>query len=349
MFPDWDWTSLTLPARHFSWRVRGNPLYWSIANREELSRHYDLVIVTSMVDLATLRGLVPSLTVTPTVVYFHENQFDYPSQQGQTESLEAQMVSIYSALAADQLVFNSSYNRDTFFIGLERLLNKLPDFVPGNVVDLLKPRACVVPVPVALERTSSGVSIWPARGQDNRVRILWLGRFEYDKAPERLLNLLEALECHALSYHLAIVGQQFRQLPEAFARIRSAYAENLICMGFVEERSAYCRLLREADMVVSTALHEFQGIAVGEAVASGCTPVVPDRLAYSEYYCAPFRYQSWVDDPRKESEAMAQRVVQLAQQQSRATSPAAVQDWSETALLPRYMQAFRDAGCALPG
>ena len=83
MFPDWEWRVLSLPPRHFSWRVRGNALYWSLEERESLERDYDLLIATSMVDLATLRGLVPALTALPSLLYFHENQFDYPQQEQQ--------------------------------------------------------------------------------------------------------------------------------------------------------------------------------------------------------------------------------------------------------------------------
>ena len=349
MFADWEWTSLILPARHFSWRVRGNPLYWSVAQREQLSEHYDLLIATSMVDLATLRGLVPELASIPSLVYFHENQFDYPVQQGHSGSLEAQMVSIYSALAADHVAFNSRYNRDTFLSGIDRLLAKLPDFVPTDIVDSLQARASVVPVPIALEPPRSGVSLWPIRSQENRVRIVWLGRFEYDKAPERLLGLLDVLARNQFPIHLAVVGQQFRQRPEAFDTIASLHADSLIHMGYIDERAEYCQLLRESDLVVSTARHEFQGIAVGEAVAAGCTPVVPDRLAYPEFYAPHHRYDSFDDDPHREFEAAAQRVMQLAPQGQHADLPAAVEDWSEAALSQLYLQAFRKAGCVLPG
>ena len=69
MFPDWQWTVLELPPRHFSWRVRGNPLHWSLAERERLTEPQDLLIATSMVDLATLRGLVPALSRIPSLLY----------------------------------------------------------------------------------------------------------------------------------------------------------------------------------------------------------------------------------------------------------------------------------------
>jgi len=320
-----------------------------MAKREQLSDHYDLLVATSMVDLATLRGLVPELSSVPTLVYFHENQFEYPAQQGQSKSLEAQMVSIYSALAADHIVFNSRYNRDTFLSGLNRLLTKLPDFVPADIVYSIQSRTSVVPVPVALEPPLSGVSRWPTRSHKRRVRIVWLGRFEYDKAPERLLGLLDGLARNQFPIHLAVVGQQFRQRPEAFDTIVSQHADSLIYMGYLDERAEYCQLLRESDLVVSTARHEFQGIAVGEAVAAGCTPVVPDRLAYTEFYAPQYRYDSFDDDPARESEAAAQRVMQLAHQSLQADLPAAVTDWSETALLPLYLSAFSKAGCVLPG
>ncbi len=68
MLPDWQLTVLELPPRHFNWRIRGNPLYWSMAERETLEAGYDLVLATSMVDLATLRGLVPALAPVPTAL-----------------------------------------------------------------------------------------------------------------------------------------------------------------------------------------------------------------------------------------------------------------------------------------
>ena len=70
-FPQHDWTVLTLPPRHFSWRVRGNSLSWAMSELPSLQRPYELVVATSMTDLSALRGLVPPLAGVPALLYFH--------------------------------------------------------------------------------------------------------------------------------------------------------------------------------------------------------------------------------------------------------------------------------------
>jgi glycosyltransferase involved in cell wall biosynthesis len=317
MFPRWQWTVLSLPPRHFSWRVRGNPLYWALEERETLTAGYDLVIATSMVDLATLRGLVPCLAVIPTILYFHENQFEYPvverkpdaagRSQRSSNLLEAQMVSLYSALAADQLVFNSNYNLSTFHSGCDALLKRLPDKIPAGVVSSLHNKSSVIPVPlksVALIAECS--SIWSADHSPYPQRVLrlaWVGRLEYDKGGDRLLRLLQQLELTGLDYELAVIGQQFRNTPQEFKHIETQLAHRLVQFGYIESRSDFLAALSGADMVLSTALHEFQGLAILEAIAAGCIPIVPNRLVYPEIIPEAYCYASLMDDMQSEAES----------------------------------------------
>ena len=128
--PEVDWTLLTLPPRYFSWRLRGNSLSWAMLARDALEADYDVLLATSMTDLSALRGLCPALCRLPTAVYFHENQFAYPGSDRQRQSVEPQMLNLYTALAADRVLFNSAYNRDSFLEGADELLRKLPDFSP---------------------------------------------------------------------------------------------------------------------------------------------------------------------------------------------------------------------------
>jgi len=284
---DWEWFSLTLPPRHFSWRIRGNPLQWSIAERETLERDYDLVLATSMVDLATLRGLVPSLASVPTLLYFHENQFAYPEGRHRHGLLEAQMVSIYSALAADGLVFNSAFNRDSFLYGCAALLQGMPDAVPPGIGEVLAAKSRVLPVPVEIPdfdaRSTPG----------GALQLIWNHRWEYDKNPDQLLEIATLLLDEDKEFTLHVVGQQFREQPDAFVPLkeRLELGGALGHWGYIEDRRDYFSLLASCDVALSTSLHDFQGLSMLEACACGCAPLVPDRLVYPEWFAAEFRYR----------------------------------------------------------
>jgi len=342
MFPAWQWRVLSLPPRHFSWRVRGNALYWSMAQRAELEREYDLAVATSMVDLATLRGLVPALARVPTVLYFHENQFDFPLHQQRHSPVEAQITSIYSALAADQVLFNSRYNLDSFLDGCEALLQKLPDRVPPGVAADLRQKSQVLPVPLVDTAFTQSEPEWPGAGNHRVLRLLWVGRFEHDKGGEGLLLALRCLEAAGRDFELAVTGPQFRRSPACFEQIREAFHHRLVHFGYLEDEARYGALLAGADVVLSTALHEFQGLGVLEAVARGCVPVVPDRLAYREMYPAWCRYPSHPDDGAREARGAADLILELADGlEHGSVIPPDVSAFSMRSLAPRYADLFR--------
>ncbi len=335
MFPHWQWQVLELPPRYFGWRVRGNPLYWGIDQRAVLEAEYDLLLATSMVDLATLRGLLPSLAQLPTALYFHENQFAYPQTAQQHSSVEAQMVSLYSALAADCLLFNSAYNRETFFRGLAELLARLPDYLPAGIVDGLQQKSRLLPVPVVPGPTQTA-DPWPVR-EGKCLRILWSARFEYDKGGERLYAILRQLDELAVDYQLALTGQQFRQSPPVFASIQRDFAHRLLQFGYLEDAAVYRAWQRGADLVLSTALHEFQGLAVMEAVLQGCEPVLPDRLAYRDFFPPRCRYVSDLDDIEAEAAAAAGHIAAIA---LRGPRPPDISACSFASLREEYAQVL---------
>jgi len=306
-FPEHDWTLLALPARYFSWRIRGNSLSWAFGERDLLNRRYDLVIATSMVDLTALRGFVPSLAATPTLVYFHENQFAYPESGREHASVEPRILNLYNALCADRVLFNSAHNRDTLLAGADALLRKLPDQVPPGLIDQIRTRSRVLHVPLP------DSTFLPHEPTDGPLEIVWNHRWEFDKGPELLLAAVTELQARAVPFRLHVVGQQFRSTPEVFGQLRRRLEQGgrLGRWGHIEAVDDYRRLLQRADLVLSTALHDFQGIAVLEAVAAGCRPVVPDRLAYPELFPADCRYAE-----EDESRSLARMVERLAQRKA---------------------------------
>lgn len=292
---------------------------WAFSERECLEQPYDLLIATSMVDLATLRGLVPSLAAIPSLYYFHENQFDYPQHSQRHSLLEAQMVSLYGALAADRLVFNSRYNLQTFVQGCDELLSRLPDEVPPGIPAALRDKSSVLAVPLLPADEAADSCVWSggvAGLPQHTLRILWSARFEHDKGGEGLQAILRLLERQGMDYELAVTGQQFRNSPQVFAEIEREFHHRLVQFGYVESPGEYRALQQGADVVLSTALHEFQGLAVMQAVQAGCLPVVPDRLAYSELYSPVYRYASNTDDLAAEASSALALLLRLAHQLS---------------------------------
>ena len=349
MFAADDWTVLTLPARYFSWRVRGNSLSWAFAERELLERDYDLLLVTSMVDLSALRGFVPALARIPTLVYFHENQFDYPASAQQFSSIEPQLLNVYTALAADWLLFNSEYNRRSFLDGANAMLGKFPDCVPAGLVEQLENSSEVLPVPL-----EPGCYRPRAPGSTGELQLVWNHRWEYDKGPDRLLALLRLVEAAQLVVTVHVVGQQFRSAPEAFREIRELLGSSQYLRpgrwGFIESEEDYRQLLATADVVLSTAIHDFQGLSVLEAVAAGCLPLVPDRLCYGEWFPSSFLYPSRLDDAASEAEGVLQRVQRLCEAKlAKALPPAPdVSRFSQLQLCEAYRAIFAKTAIGQP-
>lgn len=321
-FDEYDWHRYELPGRHFSWRIRGNPLSWLDALAE--APMPDLIVATSMVDLATIRGLHPRLGQVPTLLYFHENQFAYPVSDRQTTSVEAQMVQLYAALAADRVLFNSSYNRRTMIDGLTALLTRMPDQVPAGLPERIEAKSAVLPVPIR--------PIAPAQTRDARL-IVWNHRWEYDRQPDAFADAVCTLAERGIELRLALLGSRPAKAPPALKRLREQLSDRIVADGFLAADD-YRAVLARAGLVVSTSRHEFQGLAILEAVSGGCVPVVPDALVYPELFDAAFCYRA--DNPTALVDVLASLLHRPLPR------PPDVSAWSASELRPLWSDALRD-------
>jgi len=292
----YEWTVLSLPPRNFAWRNRGNALTWARNSSDILTAGYDRVLATSMVDLAELRGLVPELTQIPNAVYFHENQFAYPERLERKEGQNYHLTNIFTALAADRVLFNTQFNRQSMLEGIRTLLKAMPDCIPSGVVETIEDRSEVIPVP--LEEHCYLNHVTPA--DSTPLTFVWNHRWEHDKAPERFFHVLFELADKDIPFQVHIMGQRFRDCPPVYDEARERLGDQILTWGHVSDDGEYRKILTTSDVVMSTSLHDFQGLAVLEAAAAGCVPLVPDRLAYRELFEERFRYPSYEKDAEQE-------------------------------------------------
>jgi glycosyltransferase involved in cell wall biosynthesis len=233
-----------------------------------------------MLNLPAFLGLTrDTLGDTPVVLYCHENQLTYPLQPGEKRDLTYSMINWLSMLAADRVLFNSAYHLEAWFEELPRLLKHFPDCTHLPLVPEVRAKSSVLPVGCDLARLDAARPAVP--GADGPPILLWNQRWEYDKAPEVFFQALQILAGEGLPFQVILAGSNVRQKAAEFEAAREWLGERVIHYGWADA-ATYVRLLWQADVVVSTALHEFFGIAVVEAIYCGCFPVLPRRLAYPE-------------------------------------------------------------------
>ncbi len=280
---------LEMRGRHWKWRMRGSAAFLVHHQREVLSARWDVLFASSYLPLAELYGLVPSLAAVPSVLFFHENQYAYPNRQAVQSSrdLHYGFTQLVSALAATRAVFNSAFNRDSFFEEANSVLKRMPDAVSPEWIPSIERKSCVLPLPLDLP------DVPPATARDERSAgplILWNHRWEHDKGPDDLLWIADQLAARSAPFRLAVAGEAFAAVPAAFTQLEQRHGARLECFGRVEGREDYRRLMARSDVVLSTARHEFFGVSVLEAAHFGARPLVPDRLAYPELIPAEHRY-----------------------------------------------------------
>ena len=282
-FSNLRWTELTLPARHWKWRMRHSA--WHFAEQVnqlfDQGERWDAFFCTDMLNVAEFKGLVRrEISNMPLVVYFHENQFVYPYRYEDKRDLHFAITNFTTALAADAVWFNSHFNLDSMRGEIEKLCHTWPDYSPIPQLEQFSEKSKVI---------YQGIESPPetfSRDVDAREliepHIVWAARWEHDKGPDQLLELLRLLRNEDFSFRLSVIGQSFRNVPKSINLIKDEFENELVHWGFQESRDDYWSALNSADIFLSTANHEFFGLAAAEAIAVGLYPILPNRLAYPE-------------------------------------------------------------------
>ena len=267
----------TLPGRFWKWRMRGASLEFhrTVKDREK----YDLILAGNMMDLAQWKALNPDLS-TPLILYVHENQLAYPVKEGEVRDFQYGWTDYTNMLCADSIIFNSAYNRDSFFSELKELIGRLPDCKPDTNFSSIQKKISIIAPGCRLP--SRGDNSLKLEGHKDAPLIIWNHRWEHDKNPEEFFEALSLLRERGIPFRLALLGESYKNSPSCFQEARELFRDELIHFGYCESRGEYESWLKKADFVISTAIQENFGISVVEAVSAGAIPLLPARLAYPE-------------------------------------------------------------------
>ena len=271
---------ISLPSRHWKWRMEGAAIEFSKMVQSRSNRP-DLIIGTSMLDMSFLKANLPKgWNDIPSLYYMHENQFSYPKSNHDLDAEKGRdfhygMIQFKSMLSANQTCFNSDYHKQVFFEHLRKLISRLPDFQPLNAITELEQNSKVLPLGIRDTRLERKINKAPI--------ILWNHRWEYDKNPKLFFEALIALASDH-DFQLIVLGSKARTYPAIFDEAQKELSDRIIHWGYVEDRTHYDQLLNQADLLPVTSHQDFFGISIMESVLAGATPILPNRLVYPEHF-----------------------------------------------------------------
>jgi glycosyltransferase involved in cell wall biosynthesis len=251
------------------------------------------------------------------------------------------MINWLSMMTANRVFFNSHYHMEDWFDELPDLLKHFPDYAHVHRVAEVRAKSEVLPVGCDLRRfdpVSDPVTVTRPLGLP--PLILWNQRWEYDKDPQAFFRALYMLATEGVDFRVALAGQSYRQAAPEFEAARKRMGGRVVHFGYADE-DTYADLLRQSDVVVSTAIHEFFGVAIVEAIYCACFPLLPRRLSYLEIVKPTFHaaclYDSFEDLYERLRLVLTEpaRPRALASKLSRTVTRF---DWAEMA--PRYDKAL---------
>lgn len=289
-YSKYDWDLYQLTDKYWKWRMYGSAIYLAdLMNNSGIS--YDLILVTDMLDLAVFKSLLfKTQPNAKYLLYMHENQLTYPWSPDDPDPALGRdhhygFTNYTSALIADRVLFNSDYHQQSFLSEVKSLLGKMPDYKSMHTVEQIRKKSEVVGIGIGMP---SSTIIKTAE----TPRLLWNHRWEYDKNPSLFFDTLLAIAREGYAFEVVILGSRTSMIPKVFDHAMEQLTQQIIHAGFVDSRQEYLDLVSSCTHIPVTSNQDFFGISTVEAMAYGCIPLLPNRLAFPEHI-SPLDYPQY--------------------------------------------------------
>ena len=264
----------TLPANHWKWRMQGAAAIW--AHELQDAPRPDILLTTDMCDLAQLKGLLPaSWHGVKCVVMFHENQVTFPWSPTDRDpqvgrDLAYSYINMSSALAADQVWFNSTHHRDVFLKAVDLWMSKMPKPRLQQTAARIAARSHVVRLGLNFEGwdnlKSDGATSWT----DCQVPLLlWNQRWSWDKGTDSWMDLVHGILEQDIPAKFVVLGESKGRLPDGWEAMRDKMGSRCLQWGFANSKANYVQWLWRSTVAPLAPKQEYFGLAMVEAMRCG--------------------------------------------------------------------------------
>jgi glycosyltransferase involved in cell wall biosynthesis len=290
------WSEIVGPGTKVHWHLVAGSLWAAdeIQRVAEARGSVDCLLIGGTVNLAEILGILSSRGIdcsgVRTVYYMHEAQAAYPSTREDTSAIWAQLS---SAAAATVVAFASEYAARVWAEATAAWLRRISVAPMRRAAERalasVAAHSLVLPLPVEVAPSLALERVPPPL--DTPLAIVWNHRWEHDKRPDTFVRVLLALHTRGLAFTVDILGQTFSSATNDAdtAAALETLRPYIRRQAYLPSRDAYLSVLAAADVAVSTADHEFFGLAMLEATLAGAHPLCPDRLAYPTVLEVPKR------------------------------------------------------------
>lgn len=141
-------------------------------------------------------------------------------------------------------------------------MNISTDIKIRGLREKIEPKAEVIYFPIdfdKLPKRELNIDAYIDNGRP--LHLVWPHRWEHDKNYQLFADVLIEMNDKNIDFCVSIIGENFATNPSCFDEIKIILGSKVINYGFLS-KTDYFKCLLNADIVISTAQHEFYGVSM---------------------------------------------------------------------------------------
>ena len=217
-----------------------------------------------------------------TMTMFHENQLTFPWSP--TDSVWHRQTYAYlnisSALASDQVWFNSEHHRTAFHSAVQHWMKRMPKPHIPALVERIDAKSQVMHLGLDFAGWDELKPQASTAGPTASPIILWNHRWSWDKGADAFVGFVDDVLEAEIPASFVILGEAFERRPEGWDAMKDKLGNRCLQWGYADSKDDYVRWLWRSDVAPVHPKQEYFGLSIVEAMRCEVIPWVPNAHAY---------------------------------------------------------------------